>query len=118
MRVDTAPPRFGFFVEHASDERCRPEAGQRLGLGLDARRPFRNRGLDAGEEMVLGLDDDVVHVGQPCDGVAQLGEVGGDQAGFGHGSAFVPSTPWTATANACQSRRFSRTAPLPVEVSA
>ncbi len=66
------------------------------------------------EQVVLGLGDDVVGVGQPRHRVAQLDEVRGDQAVAGHGGA--PTTRCIVTANALHSWRFSRAALWPRRV--
>ena len=88
----------------AGDELRRAELrhGFRLDLGLGS---AVRRALDGFEQVVLGFGDDVVGVGQPRDRVAQLAEIGGDQAVAGHGGA--PTMRCTVIANAVHSSRFS-----------
>ncbi len=78
-------------------------------------RPSATRSLDGLQQVVLGLVDDLVAVGQLRHREPQLPEVGGDQAVVGHGGA--PTIRWTVSAKAFHSRRFSLAAVVPCGVS-
>src|SRR5207248_855720 len=97
------------------NEGSRPEPGHRFGFGVGAASSVTHEAISRLVEMVLGLGHDVGGVGEPGDAVVELAQIRGDQAIVGHGGA--PTTRWTVSANVDHSRRFSRAAFLPGEVS-